>query len=316
MNEEIKIGKQVIEKEANALIHLSQSLGEDFKKAVDLIREISGKIVVTGIGKSGHIGRKISATLSSTGKASYYLHPSEAAHGDLGTIGNTDCVLAISNSGETHELIPVLDYCKRYGVQIIGITGNKKSMLGEYANVLLVLPKYEEACPIGLVPTTSTTMCLALGDAIAVAVYQEGFSKQIFAEFHPGGKLGYKLLKVAHIMHTDEEMPVIPITANIGDAILEITRKALGCVGIIDQGVLVGIITDGDLRRHIHQIPIKSSVAEIMTRRPKTTTPSTLAVEALKYMTDTKISSLFVVDENVPIGVIHLHDCLRIGADK
>ena len=311
MDSEIKVGREVILKEAQNLTKLAHSLDHNFVNAVKLIDNTTNRVIVTGMGKSGHIARKIAATFASTGKTSFFVHPAEAAHGDLGMINQDDCVLAISNSGETTELFSILDYCRRYGVLVIGMTKNKESTLAQYSDIVLQIPEHEEACPLGLAPTTSTTMCLALGDALAVAVYKEEFDHERFAVFHPGGKLGSKLLKVAHIMHTGDDMPVIDITENIGNAILVMTRKALGCVGILDGGKLVGIITDGDLRRHIHNIPIKSSVGEIMTRAPRVVTPNTLASEALKFMNDNKISSVFVVDENKPLGVIHLHDCLR-----
>lgn len=316
MSKEISIGKIVIEKEAKALEQLAKSLDHTFKDAVSLINATVGRVIITGMGKSGHIARKISATLSSTGKTSFFVHPGEAAHGDLGIIDKWDCVIAISNSGETQELFPVLDYCKRYGVRIIGITKNNNSTLAEHSDIVLKLPNHDEACPLGLAPTTSTTMCLALGDALSVAVYKESFNPHDFAEFHPGGKIGSQLLKVAHIMHIGNEMPTVGIDANLGEAILEMTKKALGCVGVLDRETLAGILTDGDLRRHIHDIPVKSSIGEIMTRNPKTVKPTMLAAEALKYMNDNKISSLFVIDEGRPVGVIHLHDCLRAGVDK
>lgn len=314
--EEIFIGKEVIKKEANALLLLANLLNDSFTKAVNMIKNTTGNIIVTGMGKSGIIGRKIAATLTSTGKPSFFIHPGDASHGDLGMISRKDCVFIISNSGETQELFAVLDYCKRYGIKTISMTKNNNSTIATHSNIVLLLPPHEEACPLGLAPTTSTTLCLALGDAIAIAVYKEEFNSANFAEYHPGGKLGSKLLKVAHIMHTGNELPIIDISSNIGEAILEMTKKALGCVGVLDKGHLAGIITDGDLRRYIHNIPIQSLVAEIMTCTPKVTSPDTLASEALKYMNDNKISSLFVLDEKRPVGVIHMHDCLRAGVDK
>ena len=316
MSKEIEIGREVIEKEAAALHALAKSLNHDFTDAINLLKATAGRVIVTGMGKSGHVARKIAATLASTGKTSFFIHPGEAAHGDLGMIDKWDCVIAISNSGETQELFSILDYCKRYGVRLIGITKNNESTLAQHADISLILPAHDEACPLGLAPTTSTTLCIALGDALAVALYKEGFSPHDFAEYHPGGKIGSQLLKVAHIMHVGNEMPTVDISANVGEAILEMTRKALGCVGVLDKERLAGILTDGDLRRHIHDIPIRSSVGEIMTRKPKVTKPGTLAVEALKFMTDNKISSLFVIDEGRPVGVIHLHDCLRAGINK
>lgn len=316
MSHEIEIGKDVIQQEAKALRQLADSLGIEFKEAVELLNATAGRVVVTGMGKSGHIARKIAATLASTGKTAFFVHPGEASHGDLGMIDKWDCVIALSNSGETQELFAVLDYCKRYGVRVIGITKNSESTLAEHSDVCLVIPPHDEACPLGLAPTTSTTLCLALGDALAVAVYKEGFNPHDFAEFHPGGKLGSRLLKVAHIMHVGNEMPTVDISANVGDSILEMTRKALGCVGILERERLAGILTDGDLRRHIHEIPLDSLVKEVMTRNPKVTKPNMLASEALKFMNDNKISSLFVIDEGRPVGVIHFHDCLRAGVDK
>ncbi len=316
MTDKIKIGQEVIKKEAQALFLLSNSLETSFQDAVDLINNTAGKVVVTGMGKSGHIARKIASTLSSTGKSAMFVHPSEAAHGDLGMITTQNCVIAISNSGESEELFPILDYCKRYGIALIGMSKDNKSTLAQYSNVFLQLPNCEEACPLGLAPTTSTTMSLALGDALAVAVYKEEFDHHAFAEFHPGGKLGNKLMKVGHLMHTGEKIPLVEEPANTGEAILEMTRKTFGCVGIVKDNSLVGIITDGDLRRCINEVQVANSIEKIVNHNPKTIKSTVLATEALKYMNDNKISALFVVDDKAPIGIIHLHDCLRAGLDK
>ncbi len=317
MNRKIlNLGKEVLSTEILGLQKLHDQLDHNFVDAVNLVSATLGKIVVTGMGKSGHIARKIAATMSSTGKPAVFLHPAEASHGDLGMVEKYDTVIAISNSGETAELFDILDYCKRNGNRIIAITKKENSTLDSAADVSLILPDADEACPLGLAPTTSTTLCLALGDAIAVARYKEDFSPLDFGEFHPGGKLGSKLAKVSHVMHTGKSIPTVKKTQTVHTAILEMTRKALGCVGVLDKEKLVGIITDGDLRRHLEETNLTVKVTKIMCRDPITVTSNMFASEALKIMNDRKITSLFVVDSSKPVGVLHVHDLLRAGVDK
>lgn len=310
-----KIGQNVIQAEIDGMIQLKDTLGEEFTNAVTIIEGTPGKIVVTGMGKSGHIARKIASTMASTGKSSIFLHPAEASHGDLGMLENKDSVIAISNSGESRELYDVLNYCKRAGIKVIGITQKPKSTLAAASDVVLLIPDAKEACPLGLAPTTSTTLSLALGDALAVARYEDDFSAQSFSSFHPGGKLGSHLLTVKQIMHTDKSIPLVYDTQTVHDAILEISKKALGCVGVVKKGKLIGIITDGDLRRHLEDTDISDRVTSIMAHNPITITSETFAAEALSLLNDQKITSLFVLEGAKPIGVVHIHDLLRAGVD-
>lgn len=311
-----KIGKEVLKVEIDAMQKLRTSIGADFIDAVQLLKATYGRVVVTGMGKSGHIARKISSTFSSIGKQSFFVHPAEASHGDLGMIDTFDTVVAISNSGETAELFDILHYCKRNNIRIIGITSKKDSTLDNAATISLILPKFDEACPFGLAPTTSTTLSLALGDALAVAIYAKTFSPLDFSQFHPGGKIGSRLLKVANLMHTGKEMPIIDIDDTVGEAIVEITNKALGCVGILDGEKLAGIITDGDFRRHIDKVTMKCPVSKIMSRKPLIVQGDLFAVDALTMMNSKKITSLFVVEGGHPVGVVHIHDLLRAGVDN
>lgn len=291
-------------------------LGDLFARAVALILAANGRVIVTGMGKSGHVGRKIAATLASTGQPAYFVHPGEASHGDLGMIQQGDVILALSWSGETAELADIITYSRRFQIGLVAITSNSDSALGSEADVCLVLPKSEEACPNGLAPTTSTTMQLALGDALAVALLEaKGFTAQDFRVFHPGGKLGAKLTFVRDMMHRDARVPLVKLGAPMGEAVVQISAKGFGCVGVIDGGgVLVGIVTDGDLRRHMRPDLMAAKVDEIMTRAPRTVTPETLAVEALEMLNSRKISAMLVVDKaNHPCGIVHLHDLLRVG---
>jgi len=314
MTKDIKnLGKEVIRTEIIGMQKLYDQLDYDFVNAVELINASPGKIIVTGMGKSGHIARKIAATMSSTGKPSIYLHPAEASHGDLGIIERYDAIIAISNSGETAELNDILEYAKRNGNRIIAITSKENSTLDIAADVSLVLPDAQEACPLGLAPTTSTTLALVLGDAIAVARYRENFSPLDFSQYHPGGKLGSKLAKVSHLMHSGNSIPTIEQSGSVQDAILEISKKALGCVGVTHIERLVGIVTDGDLRRHLGNVQLADNVSEIMAKTPITVTGNMFAAEALKLMNDKKITSLFVIDGGRPVGVLHIHDLLRAG---
>ncbi len=294
---------------------LDSGLGEALDAAVGKIHAARGRVVVSGMGKSGHIGRKVAATLASTGTPSFFLHPAEASHGDLGMVTPDDVVLAFSWSGETAELADLIEYAKRFAVPLIAATSRRDSALGRAADVLLLLPQVEEACPNGLAPTTSTTIQLALGDALAVGLIEDrGFSAQDFRTFHPGGKLGARLHKVDDLMHSGDDMPLLPETAGMSEVILTMTGKRFGCVGIVDaRGALAGIITDGDLRRHWSADMRDGRPAEIMTRSPRTVSLGALASAALETMNRMKITVLFVVSEDKPAGILHIHDLLRAG---
>lgn len=313
---DIESAQRTIDKEIEALNVMRADLNDDLVKALDLMQNIKGRVIVTGMGKSGHIGNKIAATLASTGTPSFFVHPAEASHGDLGMLTENDCVLAISNGGESKELSDIIVYCKRYGIPLIAMTKNPDSSLGKAGDCLLRLPNIAEACPLGLAPTSSTTATAVLGDILAVCLLErKGFSKTDFKQRHPGGKLGAFLQKVSDVMHTGGEIPLISDSANMQQALLEMTSKMLGCVGITDKdNHLLGIITDGDLRRFMDGNILQRQVTEVMTRMPKTAKADILVAEAVNLMNTKKITQLFVVDEqNTPIGVIHLHDCLHAG---
>jgi arabinose-5-phosphate isomerase len=314
---DIASARRVLKAEATALEALADGLGDEFVRACDILEARPGRAVVTGMGKSGHVARKIAATLASTGRPAFYVHPAEASHGDLGMIDrDTDVVVALSNSGETPELGDVVSYCSRFEIPLIAFTARAESTLAQAADVALILPAIPEACPNGLAPTTSTTMMLALGDALAVALLErKGFSAADFREFHPGGQLGRRLLKVAELMHDGEAVPLVAPEVTMAEALLVMTAKSLGCVGVLsEQGRLDGIITDGDLRRHMRSDLLALPAGQVMTRAPKTARPNMLAAEALWIMNSKKITSLFVVDDDGrPVGVLHVHDCLRAG---
>jgi len=307
--------RRVITTESAALTLLAASLDDSFTKALDLIMQAKGRIIVTGMGKSGHIGRKIAATFASTGTPAQFVHPAEASHGDLGMIMEGDVVLVLSNSGETPELADIITHTRRFGIPMIGVASKPDSSLIRQCDVALLLPKAAEACGTGIVPTTSTTMTLALGDALAVALMEHRkFTPEHFRIFHPGGKLGAKLLKVRDLMHTD--MPLTPDAAPMSEALLSISRMGFGVTGVTDpQGNLTGIITDGDLRRHMDGL-LTLTAGQAMTRNPRTVTPDDLAEKALAVMKDRKITCLFVLD---PIqghraqGILNIHDLLRAG---
>lgn len=290
-------------------------LGEQVCRALDLLHGIKGRVIVTGVGKSGHIGRKLAATLSSTGTPSYFIHPTEAVHGDLGMVASEDLLLALSWSGETQELAAVISYAKRFGVPVIAITSQGGSTLAKAANVPLVLPCVVEACPLGLAPTTSTLLQLAMGDALAIALLERrGFSAADFHNFHPGGKLGAKLTRVRDVMHADVQL-AMPLGSRISDAILVMTGNGFGVAAICnDAGKLEGIITDGDLRRHMAGSLLSAPVEQVMSRNPKVVHGDTIAQEALEIMTAKKVGALIVVDDDKPIGIVRLHDLLKIGA--
>ena len=301
-----------------ALLEPASGLAARFDAAVALITRATGRVIVSGMGKSGHVGRKIAATLASTGAPAYFVHPGEASHGDLGMIQSGDVILALSWSGETAELADIITYSRRYGIALVALTSNAESALGREADVCLDLPKSEEACPNGLAPTTSTTMQLVMGDALAVALLEaRGFTAQDFRQFHPGGKLGANLSFVRDIMHKEGAIPLVPMGARMEHALIEMTGKRFGCVGVIDEaGLLVGIITDGDLRRRMkvsHDL-LGEPVEQVMTPRPMTITPDTMAAEALALLNETKRSVVLVVDGHLkPVGIVHLHDLYRVG---
>jgi arabinose-5-phosphate isomerase len=295
---------------------IGDSLGQDFTAAVALIAGASGRVIVTGMGKSGHVGRKIAATLASTGTPAYFVHPAEASHGDLGMIRNEDVILALSWSGETAELSDIVAYSRRFRVGLIGITSSRESALGREADVCLCLPKAREACPNGVAPTTSTTMQIVIGDALAVALLEgRGFTSQDFRVYHPGGKLGAQLKQVRSVMHSGERLPIVSLGSPMADAVATISAKGFGCVLVVDNsGMLAGIVTDGDLRRHMATDLLGRSVEDIMTPRPTSISPDTLVAEALEMVETRKIAALPVVEDGKPVGILHVLDLLRAGA--
>jgi arabinose-5-phosphate isomerase len=313
---DIEAARRVIATEVAGLTALAKSLDRAFVEAIEIIVRATGRVIVTGMGKSGHIARKIASTLASTGTPALFVHPGEASHGDLGMIAPGDVVIALSNSGDTAELADVLAYTRRFRIPLVAMTRRSESALSEAADVALLLPASAEACTLGLAPTTSTTMMLALGDAIAVALLErKGFSAEDFQTLHPGGRLGQQLLRVADIMHEGAAVPLVMRGTSMADAILVITAKSFGCAGVIDEaGRLIGIVTDGDLRRHMGKALLAERVETVMTPTPKTIRPQALAAEALGQMNAQAITSLFVVDDAWhPLGILHIHDCLRAG---
>ena len=315
LNNDLKNARNVLEMEADALRALAMTLGDTFVQALDILSDVDGRVVVSGMGKSGHIGHKIAATLASTGTPAFFVHPGEASHGDLGMITADDAVLALSNSGETNELADLVAHCKRFDIPLISITSRAASALSRAATASLVLPDSPEACPMGLAPTTSTTLTLALGDALAVALLErKGFSPADFHVLHPGGKLGRKLLKVSDLMHTGSEIPSVTEDMKMSDVILEITAKRFGCAAVMNSGgQLLGVITDGDLRRHMGENILQRAAKEIMTGAAKTIGPDALASEAVALMNSNSITNLFVVEDRTALGILHVHDCLNAG---
>jgi arabinose-5-phosphate isomerase len=310
----LEFGRAILHDEARALDALADSLGEDFQRAISLIYTCKGKLIVSGLGKSGHVARKIAATFASTGTTAVFLHLAEAIHGDLGMAASGDVAILISQSGETAELEAVIDHFQRVDIPIIGITGHTGTMLAEAATASLVLPHWAEVGPESVAPTTSTTMTLALGDALAMTVMrQKGFTRQDFGRLHPGGSLGARLKPVRRLMHGGKALPLTRADSSIHDTIVEITAKRLGVVGVTDSnGYLVGVITDGDLRRNIER-GLNHSAAEFMTSDPKTVEPNDLVDDALALFDEYKITALFVVENDGkgkrPVGVLHIHDC-------
>jgi arabinose-5-phosphate isomerase len=307
----------VLRIEAEALAAVADALDETFERCVAQLAATRGRVVVTGMGKSGHVARKIAATFASTGTPSLYVHPAEASHGDLGMITADDVVLALSNSGETPELADIVAHSRRFRIPLLAMVGRARSSLAETGDLVQVLPQRPEACPMGLAPTTSSTAMLALGDALAVALLERrGFSTRDFSLLHPGGKLGRKLVRVDEVMHAGPELPLVGLDARMSEVLLEITAKRLGCVGVVNgKGALAGVITDGDLRRHMSPELLERRAVEIMTPGPRTIRRQALAAEAVALMNQAErpVTVLFVVEGRRPIGALHLHDCLRAG---
>jgi arabinose-5-phosphate isomerase len=317
-NRDLIAARNVMQIEAAALLKMRAQLDDSFVRALDLISGASGRVIVSGMGKSGHIGKKIAATMASTGTPAQFVHPAEASHGDLGMITREDVVLCLSNSGGTQELADIIAYTRRFDIPLIAIVGKADSSLGRRSDVCLVLPDAPEACSIGLAPTTSTTASLVMGDALAIALLErKGFSADQFHLFHPGGKLGGALLKVSDLMHTGDSLPLVGETALMDRVLLEMTEKSFGCAGIINrEGQLCGIITDGDLRRHMGADLLAKQACEVMTRNPQTISPRSLAAEALAQMNRKGfggITCLFVAEGGLPVGILNVHDCLRAG---
>ncbi len=294
---------------------IETKLKESFAAAVAALASAKGRVIVTGIGKSGHIGQKIAATFASTGTPAFFVHPSEASHGDLGMIHRHDVIVALSWSGESAELSNILTYSRRFKVPLIAITSRADSTLARNSDVLLDLPRAKEACPHGLAPTTSTTMQLAMGDCLAIALLEhKGFTAHDFKVFHPGGQLGASLKYVSDLMHKGEALPLVAEDLPMTAALLTMTQKSFGCLGVVDgSGKLAGVITDGDLRRHMGQDLLTANVARIMTRNPKVVAPNMLASAALEVLNTSRITALFVVDKGTPVGIVHIHDLLRAG---
>lgn len=317
IEKDLEEAKRVLSNESNAIKQLAKSLGKNYVDAIDKLDNVKGRVIFTGIGKSGHVARKMASTFSSTGVPSYFVHPSEASHGDLGIIDNSDAVVVISNSGETPEISDLVEYIKRHKIPLITITSNLDSLIAEQSDIALLLPKVKEACPMGLAPTTTTTMTMALGDAMAINLMtRRNFSANDFKLRHPGGKLGKQLLKVSDIMHKEDEVPVTKKDSLMSDVIIQMTTKSFGCVAVLDERkLLAGIITDGDLRRHMSDKLLQQLAEDVMTPGPKSIRPIALASEAVAVMNELEITNLFVTEKNSVVGIIHIHDCLRAGIE-
>lgn len=313
-DEDILQMRRVLHTEKSALDRMAEGLGPEHVRAIELLQGAKGRIIISGVGKSGHIARKIAATFASTGTPALFVHPTEASHGDLGMVTSADVCMVISNSGETKELTDIVTYCGRFSIPLISITSRKGSTLDQHSDVTLLLPDVPEACSIGVAPTTSTTATLALGDALAVALmHRKEFQRSDFQVFHPGGKLGAQLVTVAALMHVDNALPLLSPETSMREGLLTMTAKGFGVAGIVSEGALSGIITDGDLRRNLDDL-LSRKAGEIATTSPLTVKANQLASEALALMNARKISALFVVDDtNNPVGLIHIHDCLRAG---
>jgi arabinose-5-phosphate isomerase len=312
---DIRTARRVLALEAEALGALAASLDASFVKAVEAMLSARGRVILTGVGKSGHVARKIAATLASTGTPSHFVHPTEASHGDLGMISTDDVVLALSKSGETSELSDLLHYTRRFGIPLIAVTTRAESALGRAGDVALILPDAPEACGETQAPTTSTTLMIALGDALAVALLERrGFKADRFKVFHPGGKLGAMLTTASDVMHGGEELPLVKLGTPFREGVAQISQKGFGILGVVDViGHLKGVVTDGDLRRYIASGALAERIEDVMTRNPFTVEPDTLAPSVLRTMNERKITQVFVVSASFPVGLVHLHDLLRAG---
>jgi len=311
----INRAKKTLSTEISELKNLSKILNNNFYKAVILLSKVKGRVIVTGIGKSAHIGNKISATLTSTGTPSFFIHATEASHGDLGGIKKNDCIIAISNSGETSELNNIINYTKRFDIPLISISSNKNSSLNKNSTIGIVYKKPIEACPLNLAPTSSTTLTLVIGDCIAMSLLElKGFKSSQFKNIHPGGNLGKDLKKVYEIMHIAKSLPLAKAKDKMTQTLITMTKKSFGCIGVIDNKKnLIGIITDGDLRRNMKNNLFNLEASDIMTKKPTTGDKNMLVGEALNIMNSKKITSLFICEKNKPIGIIHIHDLLRLS---
>lgn len=321
---DLDAARRVLSVEGDALSALSRSLDGKFSKALDMILNVEGRVIISGMGKSGLVGAKIAATFASTGTPSQFVHPGEASHGDLGFVTRKDAAILLSNSGKTHELTDIIEFTRRAGIPMIAITSGTDSPLAQHADVALILPSAPEACPMGLAPTTSTTMTLALGDALAVALMKRrGFTQDDYRALHPGGSLGRRLVRVTDIMHKDSELPLVSDSTVMSEVLLEITSKRFGCAGVTGKdGGLLGVITDGDLRRHMQGDLLNRTAVEVMTARPRLIRAGALGAEALRLMNqhEVPVTCLFVVSDDDaglanprPVGIVHIHDCLRAG---
>ena len=316
---DVAAGRRVLAMAGEAIAALAETLNGDFSRAVDAILTVKGRVIVSGMGKSGHIARKIAATLASTGTPAQFVHPAEASHGDLGAVTRQDALLMLSNSGDTPELESLITFAKRFSIPVIGVASRPDSALLQAADIPLVLPKAPEACPMGLAPTTSTTLMLVLGDALAVALMERrGFTPDQYRTLHPGGSLGKALIRVSDIMHKGDEIPLVAENTAMGEALIVMTGHRFGCVGVVDKkGSLIGVFTNGDLSRHMDASLLHRTIGEVMTRAPKIVAPWQLAAEAVALMNEKKITVLFVVEEedklNRPAGILSMHDCLQAG---
>ena len=313
----LKLSKNIIEEEANALLLLSKSLDANYNKIINLIFKARGNIILSGVGKSGHIARKIASTLTSTGTPAFFIHPTEASHGDLGSIRKKDILCLLSKSGKSKELLDLLNFANKENIKSILISNNKKSKLAQISSYNLIIPNIKEVGKNNIAPTTSTTMMLALGDAIALSISEfKKFSKDMFGEFHPGGNIGVKFIKVKDIMHIKKNIPLTSENTSMKDVIVKITNKNFGCIGVLNKSkFLVGVITDGDLRRHMKNNLLHKKAKDVMNVNPKIITENTFVSDALKVINNYKITSLFVIKDlksKKPSGIIHLHDCLRV----
>ena len=310
----INSANRALASELSSIKNLKSTFNSSFCNAVNLIFNTKGKVVITGVGKSAHIGNKVSATLTSTGTPSYFVHATEASHGDLGSIKKDDCVIAISNSGETSELNNIIQFTKRFNIKLISITSNSKSILHKNATVGILYKKPIEACPLNLAPTSSTSMCMIIGDCIAIALLElRGFKSNEFKSLHPGGNLGKDLKNLSEVMHTKKELPLAKLEEKMSKALITMTKKSFGCIGVINKNEqIVGIITDGDLRRKLNSEFFEKKAFEIMTKNPTLANKNMLVGEAINLMNTKKITSLFICDKRRPLGIVHIHDLLRL----